>query len=166
MQALFHFGMFASPSCTRVHHILSVRLQHTLWPGPCGNNLEQLTCSAVWLIQAVQACILKCMHLCNIRRHKDAFKQSFMYTYSIHMMFVWQGLPAWLKLLYQRTFPFMYSQSEELNSGGKKKSTVIVSRPSPLFRYGQSTNATLSGFCLYKACSFWCYSRLWGNVNT
>lgn len=95
MQALFHFGMFASPSCTRVHHILSVRLQHTLWPGPCGNNLEQLTCSAVWLIQAVQACILKCMHLCNIRRHKDAFKQSFMYTYSIHMMFVWQGLHDW-----------------------------------------------------------------------
>lgn len=44
--------------------------------GPFGNNLDPLTCSAVWPVHPAQACILMYMYFCSASRHTDAFKLS------------------------------------------------------------------------------------------
>lgn len=158
-------GMFASPAALESNSSFLSDCS-----APCGPAREEITWSrwAVWLTRAVQAGMLMYMYLCNASRHKDAFKQPSTYTYR-HMLFVWQALPAWLKLLYHCTFSFMYSPPESLRNFMQEKKIHLhwlYLGPSPLFRYGTSSNATLSGFCLYKACSFRRYSHLRRNVNT
>ena len=76
------FGIYFTLACSVVTAARSPPhpLQRSPRPGPCGNNLEPLACSAAWLKPAVLACILISMYRCSVSRNKDALKQSTIYT--------------------------------------------------------------------------------------
>ena len=103
---------------------------------------------------------------CNASRHEDSFKSS-TYTPDTWCMSSKAHQRVWSTYIIVPSLMTSRLRLRNLMLEERKNTfIVIVSQPSPLFTYGTSSNATLSGFCLYKACSCWSYSHLWGNVNT
>lgn len=153
-QALFHSGIFVSPSCAGVHLILFV-IHHISDCSPhCGLAHVEITGSH-WSFQLFTA-----KHL-NLLETFIFFTQTHTKTHTV----LCSEASARSTFLCHLTFP----QSESVNVCGKGLQAASGGKNSyndhiwpPLFSYRRSSNATLSGlrFCLYKACSFWCGSHL------
>lgn len=72
---LAHSGTFGSPSCNRP---LCQDCSTPCSKGLCGSRLELLTCSAVWMKQAAQTCMLTVFAICLHKEHANRFTYVFV----------------------------------------------------------------------------------------